>query len=117
MFNDKPYFKVNREERFFCALFAHTVLASQAYREELVDLARRRFDIALDPHKIEVYLEVAALRDYWNDLGDPAKYTRETHNRRRAVLDTILTMRGIGSEVIERGLALVRQKSRTRINR
>ena len=42
MFNDKPYLSVNREERFFCALFAHALLASSSSRKRICDILHRR---------------------------------------------------------------------------
>ena len=92
MFNDKPYFKVNREERFYVALFAHALLSSQIVRERFSDLIQSKYGINLNPSFFEVFLEVAALRDYWNDLGDPVAYTADTHSRRRAIIESILEM-------------------------
>jgi len=101
MFSDKPYFQVNREERFFCTLFAHALLASETARERCCDTLSRRTGTSLDPNNLEIYLEVAALRDYWNDLGDPSKYDAETHNGRRKVLETILEREGKATELID----------------
>jgi len=95
MFKANPYWKVNREERFFCFLFAHALLSSRDVRVGFTELAKRKCDIALDSDEFEVYVEVAALRDYWYDLGNPAKYPHETHNLRRAVLEKILEIRGV----------------------
>ncbi|MFO0552240.1 MAG: hypothetical protein U0271_27885 [Polyangiaceae bacterium] len=102
MFNAKPYYEVNREERNYCALFAHALLSSSDCRERACVVIRRRTGVALDPHHLEVYLEVAALRDYWNDLGDPQRYDEETHRRRRAVLDAILSFSSTDTGVIDR---------------
>ena len=101
MFQDKAYWEVNREERFYCALFAHAVLSSPKCRAGFVNWACQRFDVDFDPEEIEVYLEVAALRDYWSDLGDPVRYDSETHRRRRAVLDVILASRGVASNTVD----------------
>ena len=95
MFNANPYWKVNREERFFCFLFAHALLSSRAVRVSFAELAKRKCDIALDPDQLEVYVEVAALRDYWYDLGKPDEYLKDTHNRRRVVLEKILEIRHV----------------------
>lgn len=101
MFNDKPYSSVNREERFFCNLFAHSLLSSAAFRQRFADFATQRLDVALDPENLQVYLETAALRDYWHDLGNATKYDADTHARRRAVLDAILRMFEIDPVVID----------------
>lgn len=90
MFNDKPYSAVNREERFFCSLFAHALLSSPPFRERIVGLVADRLEMVLDPLNLHVYLEAAALRDYWRDLGDPGQYDAVTHARRRAILDAVL---------------------------
>ena len=90
MFNDKRYSEINREERFFCFLFAHSLLMSRQVRGGLAQLANSKLGISLDPDALEVYVEVAALRDYWNDLGNPVVYTEETHTKRRNVLELIL---------------------------
>jgi hypothetical protein len=95
MLNDKPYLSINREERFFCALFAHALLASSSYRSRILGVLNQRLGVALDASALEVYLEVAALRDYWNDLGDPKQYSSETHQRRRKILNEILKMESI----------------------
>ena len=58
MFNANPYWKVNREERFFCFLFAHALLSSRAVRVSFAELAKRKSDIALDPDELEAYVEV-----------------------------------------------------------
>jgi hypothetical protein len=101
MFNDKPYLSVNREERFFCVLFAHALLASSSSRKRICDILFRRLDVELDPDALEVFLEVAALRDYWNDLGDPKRYSPETHRRRREILDAIMRMESLEPGIID----------------
>jgi hypothetical protein len=101
MFNDKPYSAVNREERFYCALFAHALLSSEALRQRFAEFVAARLDVALDPASLQVYLETAALRDYWYDLGSATKYTAETHARRRTVLDAILRTMEIDPSVID----------------
>jgi hypothetical protein len=35
---DKPYYAVNREERFFCSLLAHALLSSAYFRRSFVEL-------------------------------------------------------------------------------
>ena len=101
MFNDKPYLEINREERFYCALFGHALLSSQLVRERFAKLVQSKFSLSLQPATIEVFLEVAALRDYWNDLGDPIVYSEETHRKRRVVLTSILQMMGVPEIAID----------------
>lgn len=95
MFNDKPYTDVNREERFFCALFAHALLSSEAIRKDFSTLVASRLDVQINPSSLQVFLEAAALRDYWDDLGDSVAYSDETHAKRKAVLTTILKNLGL----------------------
>ncbi len=102
MFNDKPYSEVNREERFFCFLFAHALLSSRDVRVGFAELAKRTCDIVLDSDQLEVYVEVAALRDYWNDLCSPAEYSDATHGRRRTVLEQILKIREVEPEILDK---------------
>jgi len=92
MFNDKRYLEVNREERFFCSLFAHSLLMSQQVRDKFAARLSEKLSISLDPYTLEVYVEAAALRDYWSDLGNPRVYTEETHTKRRNVLKLILEL-------------------------
>lgn len=100
MFNNKTYYEVNREERFYCALYAHSLLHSLNIRKNLCKLIENEYDLHLDPQDFEIYLEVAALRDYWNDLGDPKKYTDETHLKRLSVLKKIFQDQGIPEYII-----------------
>lgn len=104
MFNDIPYWKVNREERFFCFLFAHALLSSRSVRVGFAELAKEKCDMeqALDPDELEVYVEVAALRDYWYDLGNPSEYSNLTHDRRRTVLEQILTIRKVDPGILDK---------------
>ncbi|HEV8325531.1 MAG TPA: hypothetical protein VG389_28240 [Myxococcota bacterium] len=99
MFNDKPYEAVNREERFYCALFAHALLSSAAVRRAFSDLVTRRCGLALGTSDLRVFLEAAALRDYWNDLGDPREYSDATHTRRREVLRALLRVVGLDEDL------------------
>jgi hypothetical protein len=69
MFNAVPYWKVNREERFFCFLFGHALLSSRSVRVGFAELAKEKCDmeLALDPDELEVYVEVAATIT-WADI-------------------------------------------------
>lgn len=95
MFNDRPYFEVNREERFFCSLLTHALLASIDVRRRFLDSVEGRTGVRLDPEQLEVFIEAAALRDYWNELGDPTAYSADTHRARRVVLELILGEVGV----------------------
>lgn len=101
MFNNKPYSEVNREERFYCALFGHALLSSQLIRERFAKLIKSKFGLSLKSGVFEIFLEVAALRDYWNDLGDPIVYSEETHRRRRIVITSILQMMNVPETAID----------------
>lgn len=100
-FNNNTYLYVNREERFYCALFAHTLLSSASVRESCSKLINARFNVSLDPDRLEVFVEAAALRDYWRDLGDPRTYTDETHRRRLEVLTDALNLLDVPAQVID----------------
>ncbi len=101
MFKDKPYLEVNREERFFCFVLGHALLASELFREGFVKLIDDKFQLRMDPSSLEVYVEVTMLRDYWNDLGDPKEYSIETHDARRSVLVEILIDAGFPKSLID----------------
>lgn len=101
MFNNKRYYQVNREERFYCFLFAHTLLASHQVRSEFARLVERRFKVILDPDDLDVYIEAAVLRDFWHDLGDPNIYSDKTHLRRREVLEAILNEFDVPASTLE----------------
>jgi hypothetical protein len=95
MFNDKPYLEVNREERFYCAILLHLILSSRAFRERFFGAIDAKHGTKLDPGDFQVFCEIAILRDYWNDLGDPEKYSEETHQRRMMVLEILLPLAGV----------------------
>jgi hypothetical protein len=56
MFNTVPYWKVNREERFFCFLFGHALLSSRSVRVGFAELTKEKCDmeLALDPDELAV---------------------------------------------------------------
>jgi hypothetical protein len=101
MFNDKPYSEVNREERFFCFLLSHALLMSKQVRSGFADIAKNKCNATLDPDNLEVYVEAAALRDYWRDLGDPVIYSNETHSRRRALIEQIFELYNLHADLID----------------
>jgi len=101
MFTNQRYIEVNREERHFCALFVHALLSSEIVRAAFVEMVRSRYGIGLSPDSLEIYLEAAALRDYWNSLGDFRKYSLATKQQRRHVLNGIVEYMGYNSNVID----------------
>lgn len=101
MFNARPYAAVNREERFYCALFAHALLMSRTARERFARIAEGRLGVVLDVDCMEVFVEAAALRDYWRDLGDPVAYTGETHEARRRVVDAVLREMDLDDAIVD----------------
>lgn len=101
MFNNKQYYEINREERFYCFLFAHALLSSHHVRSGFARLVERRFKVILDPDDLEVYVEAAVLRDFWHDLGDPNVYSDKTHLRRRKVLEAILNEFDVPASTLE----------------
>lgn len=109
-FSDKEFWDINREERWFCFLFGHALLSSKVTRERFSRLIKGRAE--LDPGNFEVYVEVAALRDYWNDLGDPVRYDRVTHEARLVALNALLEFRDLPTEFVD-GYPFFGQTERT----
>lgn len=68
------YAMVNREERFFCMLLAHCLLANDGARQGFSKVVEENQEIpslfSASPD-LAVYVEVAALRDFWRQLGNP----------------------------------------------
>lgn len=102
MFTNKLYWQVNREERFYCALLFHCFLSYSDFRIKYCDFIKNRFNVHLNPDNLDVYFEVAALRDYWRDLGDPITYSPDTHNKRKAIILSILKLKGLDENVINK---------------
>lgn len=90
MFSSKKYSQVNREERHFCFLLAHSILSSDDFRAGFTALLESELSLSVGKEIPDVYLEAATLRDYWRDLGDPVAYTPETHANRKSVVDRIV---------------------------
>jgi hypothetical protein len=99
---NQRYIEVNREERHFCALFAHALLSSGLARNSLSELVLSRSNIQLDPNNMEVYIEVAALRDYWKTLDDSKTYSANTHEKRRQFLNKIIENTPLHPNVIDK---------------
>jgi len=102
MFNQKTYSAINREERSFCFLLGHALLMSEQVRQGFAELAEQKCKVNLDTGNLEVYVEAAALRDYWRDLGDPVEYNDDTHQRRLAVLKLIFEKYQLSSDILEK---------------
>ncbi|MFC2066843.1 hypothetical protein ACFLUO_07340 [Chloroflexota bacterium] len=100
MFLNQSYIEVNREERHYCSLLAHALLSSEIVREEFAALVSE--EVKLDPAQTEVFIEVAALRDYWHALydGNPRLYNDTTSANRKAFLEEILTIYDIPIDII-----------------
>ena len=94
IFNNKPFQQVTREERHFCFLLGHSLLSSQLARQAFVSLAGEK-NVSLDADNLQVFVEVAALRDYWSDLGNPRKYCDKTRRARESVLRALLEHQGL----------------------
>lgn len=83
-------------------MLGHALLMSGQVRQGFAELASKKCNISLDPDKLEVYVEAAALRDYWRGLGDPVAYLPDTHNRRKAVLELIFEKYRISADVLDK---------------
>jgi hypothetical protein len=90
MFSKKKYFEVNREERHFGFLLFSELLNNNEFRSKIFNLINMRTGASLNPLNFEIYTEVAALRDYWNDLGNANINYEITHPKRNEVLKKIL---------------------------
>lgn len=102
MFNEKQFYTINREERHFGFLFGSTLIHNHEFAKEVFDRYNSLLGSNLLPENFEIYFEVAALRDYWFDLGDSSKYKTETHDKRRKVLNSILKIKGYDAGLIDR---------------
>ncbi len=93
MFNSRPYYLVNREERHFGFLFASALIYNHSFRTEIFKRYETIAQTHLDPKagQFDIYLEVAALRDFWNDLypknnNNKPVYTPEAEDQKRKIL-------------------------------
>jgi hypothetical protein len=86
------FLMINREERFFCSLLTHAVLASQCLRSAFFGRVNELCgsELRVEPDKTEVYSEAAWLRDHWRNLGDPSKWTPELEAARIEMLSSCL---------------------------
>lgn len=102
MFNDNLYTKVNREERHFGFLFGSALIHNREFASKIFEKYNSLLGSDLSGESFDIYFEVAALRDYWCDLGRSDEYTSTTHNKRRKVLNLILQTKGYDPFIIDR---------------
>jgi hypothetical protein len=102
MFNNKGYSTINREERHYGFLFGSALIHDLNFAESIITKYNNLIGSDLDFRQFEIYFEVAALRDYWFDLGDSFKYTPDTHNKRRSIMETILEYKDYDKGIINR---------------
>lgn len=97
------FLEITREERFFCSLPTHALLASDTMRRGLFARLREVTHIDLDPQAgaTEIYSEVAWLRDHWRNLGDPRHWSRDLEDARKGFLAAWLAALGRRLEDIE----------------
>lgn len=84
------FLDVTREERFFCTLLVHATLSDAHFRDEFVHRLAEASETPLRGSNLELYTEVAWLRDYWFALGDFKKYHVELDERRGSQLRRVL---------------------------
>jgi hypothetical protein len=101
MFNAKPYYRVNREERNFGFLFGSAIIHNQEFAKNIFQKYNELLKSNLDIREYEMFFEIAALRDYWYDLGNSNEYSQETHSRRRQILNLILSKKGYDTSLVD----------------
>lgn len=85
------FVSVTREERFFCAILTHVLLAYPNSSAAILDrFTGKAQEIRLSPTGLEVYTELAALRDAWASLGNHKLYDGVLHAKRLTTLHSIL---------------------------
>jgi len=102
MFSEKKYYQVNREERNYGFLLLSSLIYDKLFFHEFINILKSKniidFSNEID---IDIYAEVALFRDYWFDLGDHKKYTKELHQSRLDIVKKILAILNINTEIIE----------------
>lgn len=101
MFNDNPYNKVNREERHFGFLFGSALIHNTEFASKIFEKYNSILSCDVTKSSFDIYFEVAALRDYWCDLGRSDEYSITTHNKRRNILNLILQNKGYDPNIID----------------
>ncbi|HEU0075990.1 MAG TPA: hypothetical protein VFS30_18495 [Dehalococcoidia bacterium] len=72
--NESPFYEFVREERMFCATFAHLLMTGNENLLSFLDLLSERVspERRIDTRSVdeaELYLEFTYLRDHWNSLA------------------------------------------------
>ncbi len=101
MFTNHSYNEVNREERHFGFLFGSAIIHNQEFAQRIFDRFNSIYGSDLDSNSFDIYFEVAALRDYWHALGKTDEEYKQTHPKRRIVLNTILENMGYDPGIID----------------
>ncbi len=101
MFPDAAYYQVNREERHFGFLFMSALSLNLDARGELIAYINSTIAGNIDPTQIDVYAEVCLFRDHWHALGNPAKYSSETHSRRLQIFSLMLEALDLDPAMLE----------------
>lgn len=85
------FLETTREERFFCAVLLHVLLTPSRSQEAVLSIINAAAGgPPLSTANLEVFVEVAALRDAWYALGDHHHYTGVLHDARLEVLHGLL---------------------------
>ncbi len=108
MFSKKSYFEVNREERHFGFLFASALIHNFNFRAAIFEKYNSITNAKLiaASREFNVYMEVTALRDFWNDMYPKNKagqiiYTDQAEVAKRKVLKRILDFIHVDSQIID----------------
>jgi len=101
MFPDQPYYVVNREERHFGFLFMAALATDSGTRDRLIDYINSVIGHDLDPRRIDVYAEVCLFRDYWRALGNPSRYSKETHEARLQIFRAMLGVMDVDAKIVD----------------
>jgi hypothetical protein len=70
----EPYYKINREERFFCAILYGLLIQNNSNLKSFIRLLNQKLDTNISIsnesyNNFEIYFEYAYLRDIWNNIG------------------------------------------------
>lgn len=101
MFPDAEYYQINREERHFGFLFMSALALNLDARRNIVAYINSTISGNIDPTQIDVYAEVCLFRDHWRALGDPAKYSSETHSHRLQIFLRMLEVMELDTTMLE----------------
>lgn len=101
LFNDVPFYKVNREERHFGFLVMAALICCKSSRAELIKYINRIANSNLHCESLNVYAEVSLFRDYWFNLGDATIYDINTHKRRFGIFTNMLAVMNVDCSAID----------------